>query len=527
MNYIDYLIVAGFFLTMIALGFYYKKSQVAQDYFLGGKRFGWFSLAMSAMATQLSAISFLSAPAFVGMRKGGGMQWLTYEFGVPLAMLVLIGVLAPALYRSGVVSIYAFLEGRLGRSSRLLLGAVFLVNRSFATGVTIYAVCLALSWILHLSFVVTMCSLGLVTVLYSLEGGMKAVVYSEVAQMVIKILGILTIVALGFSQIGGWDAFLASVDRTRLQVIDFSNLGFSGNEYGFLPMLIGGVFLYCSYYGTDQTQAQRILSARDETTVRKLLLFNGLVRFPITLSYCVGGLVLGAFAHKNVEFAQAIPATRPDLMIPVFMTHYLPHGIIGILVVAIIAAGMSTFSSNLNSMSAVAMEDFVTPNFSWARNNYVLCSKLLTLLAGVITMVQAMAVGGVAATVIEAINKISSLFFGPIFAMFVMAIWPRRPSAGAANIGVLAGVAANLICWLFFKNIFWFWWNALGAITAWSATLLFSFVLPRTQLMPGEGTGPDTAASQTKPRTFPLWALLLVLWFAIIVSFSLIFPHLF
>src|SRR5437016_3210214 len=121
MNVLDYSIVLIYFAAMVWLGFRFKKSKASTDYFLGGKQFGWFALCMSTMATQLSVISFVSAPAFVGLRNGGGMQWLTFEFGVPIAMIVVLVMLGPLLHRSGVVSVYAFLEQRLGVTSRVLL----------------------------------------------------------------------------------------------------------------------------------------------------------------------------------------------------------------------------------------------------------------------------------------------------------------------------------------------------------------------------------------------------------------------
>ena len=119
MNAIDYLIVIFYLALMVYLGIRFKKNSESNDYFLGGKNFGWFSLCLSTMATQLSVVSFVSAPAFVGLRQGGGMQWLTFEFGVPLAMIILIAFIAPALYKSSVVSAYAFLEKRFNTSSRL------------------------------------------------------------------------------------------------------------------------------------------------------------------------------------------------------------------------------------------------------------------------------------------------------------------------------------------------------------------------------------------------------------------------
>lgn len=514
--------VAVYFAAMILLGLRFKQSKAGSDYFLGGRSFGWFPLCMSAMATQLSVISFVSAPAFVGLRKGGGMQWLTFEFGVPLAMIVVMGFIGPALMRSGVVSVYAMLEQRFNATSRVLLSGVFLLSRGFQTSITIYAVCLILSSILHLSFWMTMFVLGGVTVVYSLEGGMKAIVYSEVAQMFIKFFGILAIIVCGLYYVGGWSGFIAHLDPARLRVVDFGNFGFDGGEFGFWPMLFGGVFLYCSYYGTDQMQAQRILSARDEPTMRRLLFFNGLFRFPVTLAYCFGGLVLGAFVRSDAGFAAKIPAAKPDLMIPIFITDYLPHGIVGLIVVAIIAAGMSAFSSALNSLSAVTMEDVVGRLTIVPKERYVYWSKAAALGWGVTTMLLASVVGKMATTVIEAINKVGSLFYGPILGMFLLALFHRRIRANAANLGLVLGVAVNFVMWLGFKNIFWFWWNAIGGLTTVGCGVLFSLAGP-----------PPAAPAEAVPSAFTPWRfatrenLILLGFFVVIVAFSVALPHLF
>jgi SSS family transporter len=519
MNAFDYSLVALYFIGMIWLGLRFKQSKAGTDYFLGGRNFGWFPLCMSAMATQLSVISFVSAPAFVGLRKGGGMQWLTFELGVPIAMMIVMACIGPTLLRSGVLSVYSLLEQRFNPTSRRLLSATFLLNRGFSTSVTIYAVCLILSSILGLSFWTTMFVLGGVTVAYSLEGGMKAIVYSEVAQMIIKVLGIILIVACGLHQVGGWSGFITHLDRSRLVAVDFDNFGFDGGEFGFWPMLLGGIFLYCSYYGTDQMQAQRI---RDEPTMRRLLFFNGVLRFPVTLAYCFGGLVLGAFAQSNATFAAKIPAGKPDLMVPVFITDYLPHGVIGILVVAIIAAGMSAYSSALNSLSAVTMEDVVSRFVNVPKERYVYWSKGAALVWGIITMLLASVVGKMATTVIEAINKVGSLFYGPILGMFVLALIYRRIKPHAANIGLVLGVLLNFTLWLGFKNVFWFWWNALGGLTTIGCGVLLSCFGGPRPLPPGDA-----------PAPLPAWRfatrenLVLTGFFAAIVAFCVALPHLF
>ncbi len=522
MNGLDYGIVVLYIVVMMALGFYFKKSKGSKDYFLGNKQFGWFSLCLSVMATQLSVISFVSAPAFVGLRAGGGMQWLTFEFGVPLAMAILIATLAPSLFRSGVVSVYSYLEKRFGRSSRNLLSFVFLASRSFGTSIGIYAVTLILSSILVLPFWQTIIIVAGITVIYSYEGGMKAIVYSEVIQMIIKFLGILIIMGYALHYVGGWDNFTQNLDRDRLQVVKFSNSGFDGTEYGFWPMLLGGIFLYISYYGVDQTQAQRILSAKDESTVKKLLLFNGLFRFPITLSYCFAGLLLGTYYKMNGDFAALIPKDKPDLMVPVFLTRYLPHGVIGIIVVSILAAAMSSFSSTLNSLSAVTMEDFVSKRKGFKPQRYVIYSKLAAMGWGVVIIFLAFHVGDIAKTVIEAINKIGSLFYGPIVTMFIIGFYFKKIPALSANAGVISGVLVNLLLWIFYKEeVFWFWWNLTGAVVTFLVAFILTYIFAIRQ--------PDTEnAAATVPVRFLSWhTFLLLSFFILIFIFCLMLPYLF
>lgn len=525
MNWIDYTLVVLYLLAMVAMGRMFKKSEAGGDYFLGGRSFGWFALCMSSMATQLSVISFVSAPAFVGLREGGGMQWLTFEFGVPIAMLVIMTIVAPALYRSRVLSIYSFLEQRFDANTRILLSVAFMFSRSFATSVTVYAVCLILSSLLHLSFAWTMAIVGLTTVVYSLEGGMKAVVYSEVVQMFIKVSGIIMIIVYALGYLGGWDVFIEHVDKSRLQAVRFDSLGLNGDEYGFFPMLLGGIFLYCSYYGTDQMQAQRILSAKDMPTVKKILLFNGLLRFPITCAYCLGGLILGTLVHMNADFAAKIPLDaagkmKTDLMVPVFIEHYLPHGVIGIIVVAIIAAAMSAYSSTLNSLSAVTMESFLNQKKDFSGSKYVLYSKLVALVWGCITMILAFFVGDIAKTVIEAINKIGSVFYGPILGIFLLAILTKKTHARAANISLIISILFNIYLWRFQPQLFWFWWNVIGCLMTIGLGVLLSRIVPAGQRPPA----PDTEIGLIPISWNIPEAYILLGFFAFILIFTIYLP---
>ena len=484
MSFIDYAIIIIYSVGLLGLGYFFKNQSDKKDFFLGGRSFGWFELGLSTMATQLSAISFISASAFVGLREGGGMQWLTFEFAVPLAMIFIMTTLIPPLYKAGIVSIYEFLEQRFSGTTRVLISIVFQFSRAFATGILIYAVALVLSTVLAIPVWQTILIAGVVTVIYSFQGGMKAVVWGDAIQMIILFIGILVCIGYGLSYIGGWEAFTDTVDKSRLDVVDFSKMGFNDDEFGFWPMLIGGLFLYISYYGTDQSQAQRALSAKNLQTMRNTMLFNGLMRFPITFCYCMMGLIIGTFALNNTEFMDKITATsegafNADLMMPVFIAEYLPTGMVGLLIVAILAAAMSSLSSAVNSLSAVTVEDIIARNRKepLTAKQQLYYSRLMTVFWGGICIILAFSAGNIAKTIIEAINKIGSVFYGPILATFLLAIMSKSSHAKGANIGLVVGVLVNLILWLFFKNIFWFWWNFIGTAVTLAVGYGFSQIL--------------------------------------------------
>ena len=301
----------------------------------------------------------------------------------------------------------------------------------------------------------------------------------------------------------GWDLVqvnggLTAFDPDRLQVIDY-NLGLNeGDEYGLFPMIIGGFFLYASYYGCDQTQAQRLLSAKDEGTTRKLLLANGLLRFPIVLVYCIMGLIIGALVSLAPDFSGEIARVtevhfpeeyaksgiKPDLMIPVFILKYLPHGVIGILMIGIMSAAMSSLSSTINSLSAVTVEDFFNRGEKkLSDSSYMRISKLSVIAWGIVCIGCAFLFGGSDSPVIEIINAIGSVFYGPVLATFVLAIFSKKVNGAGMKAGIVTAVFINLI---FSKtmqtiigfdpgfHIFWMWLNFTGFVLCVAITYMVS-----------------------------------------------------
>ncbi|MGB5418548.1 sodium:solute symporter family transporter [Algibacter sp.] len=490
MNWLDYSIVIFYIIFFLGMGFFFKDNKDSKDYFLGGKSMGWFPLSLSTMATQLSAISFISAPAFVGLKLGGGMKWLTFEFAVPLAMIFIMIVIIPPLFRSGVVSIYEFVEKRFSTSTRLILSIVFQISRALGTGVMVYTIAIILQAVLDIDFVYTILIISVITIIYSWQGGMKAVVWGDAIQMIILFAGLIICLYFGWSLLQEHGGLANGFDPERLKVIDY-NLGIGeGNEYGLLPMIIGGFFLYASYYGCDQTQAQRMLSAKDEKTIKQLLLANGLLRFPVVLIYCIMGLVIGGLITQAPGFLEEIAMTtqkyfpeefathgvKADLMIPVFIMKYLPHGLIGILMVGILSAAMSSLSSTVNSLSAVTVEDFFNRGEKkLSDKKYMLISKGSVVFWGVICIAAAFLFGGSKSAVIEIINAIGSVFYGPVLVTFFLAFFSKKVNHIGMNAAIISAVLINLV---FSKtiqelfhidlgfNIFWIWLNFTGVIIA-------------------------------------------------------------
>ncbi|MEW5822716.1 MAG: sodium:solute symporter [Cyanobacteriota bacterium] len=474
---LDWIVIIVYIGFLLYLGFYLgSKQKSTEEYFVGSRSLTWPIIGISAMATQLSAISFISAPGFVGLKEqGGGTLWLGAEFAVPIAMLILIMVVYPVFYNAKIVTIYEYLNTRFDSSTRLAISLVFQISRILATGISIYATAIVFQAAFNIHYLLTILIVSVVTIIYAATGGIKAVIYADVVQMVIIFIGIFFCAFYALNLMGGWEIFVDHLDRARLNAVDFAEWGYKGkHEYGFWPMVLGGLFLYLSYYGCDQTQSQRLISSKDMKNLNLSLLFNGLARFPMVLAYCMMGLIVGVFAFMTPEFMNEIPLAangnpRPDFMLPTFIVHYLPAGIVGLLLVAVLSAAMSSISGTLNSLSAATMKDVVIPYFKKDMKDdqaYKL-SLLFTVIWGVLCTIIALVGDKFAETAIEAINKVGSLFYGSILAVFLLGMVTKKTNAFSVKLGLILGVLFNAYLWLNVPELSWLWWNLTGfAVTA-------------------------------------------------------------
>jgi len=475
MNILDWIIVAAYMAGMVLLSALVGRSQKNErDYYLGGNRMHYWTIGLSTMATQCSTNSLLGAPAFV--IATGGLLWLQYELAVPLAMIGIMLFLLPFFRRRNVVSVYEYLEHRFGIVSRTLLSLLFQFLRAFSTGVTVYGISLVIQKLVGIPFWVAVLTLGAITVIYDFLGGIRAVVYSDVIQMIVLYVGIAVCLVYAVDLLGGWSAMWSAFPEDRAQTLDFAGHGLGdGKTFAFWPMLLGGLFLYMGYYGCDQTQVQRELSTRDVDETNMSLFLNGLLRFPLVITYCLVGVAIAAYLATHPEFITAIsdPATGTpnyNLAVPAFCLAFLPHGIIGLIIVSLFAAAMSSLDSTINSLSATTMRDVVDRFFvkgELSQASSIFWSRITTVFWGALCVLFSFFVGSISSSIIESINKIGSLINGPILATFLLATLTKRANDIGVSVGIVAGFVGNVLLWKYAPNVSWLWWNVVGcAVTA-------------------------------------------------------------
>lgn len=482
---LDWIVIFVYLAGLIGFSAWLSKRQHSRaDYYVAGRNTGAVPIAVSIMATQCSSNSILGAPAFVAFAAGGGLIWLQYELAVPLAMMLVMMFMFPLFYRLRLISVYDYLERRFDLKTRLLLSGLFQFVRAFATAVTVYSIAIVIELITGLSFFWSVVMLGVVTVVYDVLGGVRAVIYSDVIQMTILVGVLVALLAMLVSMAGGWSDMLAVFPAERLETLDFSSHGLGdGEDFAFWPMLFGGLFLYVSYYGCDQSQVQRELCAANQDEGQKALLINGLFRFPLVLLYCFVGVGIGVHAAMDESFltslGQSGGATNFNLAVPAFIIQNLPVGVVGIAMVALFAAAMSSLDSVINSLSATTMEDFVRRfhrDDAWSDTRELFFSRMLTVAWGTLTLWMAFYVGDIASTVLVAINKIGSLINGPVLAVFALGLLTKKAKGFGACLGLVAGFVLNLLFWQFVPEVSWLWWNVFGFLTTFIVGLCVSSV---------------------------------------------------
>nr|WP_286009634.1 sodium:solute symporter [Salinicola sp. S1-1-2] len=447
-----------------------KDQESTQDYFLGGRKIPGWAIGLSVMATQASAITFIGAP---GWGFEGGLERLAVFINVPLAMAVLIVVLVPIFHRAGIYSIYELLERRFGPGTRSLAALLFLVARGLATGVVLYAPALVLSVVTGWDVNLTIVLMAVIAVSYTVLGGISAVIWTDVIQMFVLWFGaILSMVLMVSSLPGGWsDVFAYGAANGSFDAIDLSLD--PTVTYSLWAGLIGGVVMHMAYFGTDQSQIQRVLTSPSIAEGQRSLLIGGYLLVPQMLLFLFIGVMLATYYQQH---GLSAPENLNELF-PRYVVEAFPIGVTGLVIAGVFAAAMSSLDSALNSLSAVTVRDFyaryLKPEAD--EHHYLKASRWATVFWGLYATLFAFFAGNLG-PVIEAVNRIGSWFYGALLGAFLLAILSHRSNGRGAATGIVLGMASVWAVSL--TEISWLYQNAVGLGVSVVAGYLVSLTAP-------------------------------------------------
>jgi solute:Na+ symporter, SSS family len=465
----DLAIVIAYLLGVTALGVWFRRGQQdARDYFLGGKSAPWWALAFSIVATETSTLTIIGTPA---LSYATNLTFIQLVFGYLVGRVLIVLLLLPGYFRGEFFTAYALIEKRFGPRMRAVAASTFLVTRAVAEGVRVSAIALVVSVVLGTSERLAVVIVIALTVLYTFEGGMKAVIWTDVAQLLLYLTGSAVTLAFLLHAIpGGWSEVTraAAVAGNKLQFLDFS---FSwAAKYTFWSGVIGGAFLTMASHGTDQTIVQRLLAARNEGDSRKALLASGgIVLFQFTLFLLVG-VLLFVFAQHS---ALLQPGERTDRILPLFLAREMPVGLAGLMLASIVAVAMSNASGSLNSLAASSILDFSAAAGHQDAKKLLSLSRWMTLVWGVVLM----ALGFVFMRwdkVLELGLTVASFPFGCLLGLFLLGTLDRRANTLGALIGMFCGLSATVAVWKW-SGVAYTWYVLVGSCV----TFLVGFIISR------------------------------------------------
>ncbi len=545
MTLLDWIVLIGFLLFVTVYGVW--KTRGTQDidgYIRAGRKSRWFTIALSIMATQASAITFLSTP---GQAYVDGMRFVQFYLGLPIAMIILSITAVPLYHKMNVYTAYEYLEKRFDLKNRALGSILFLMQRGLAAGFTIFAPSLILSVILGWDINLTIILIGTLVIVYTTTGGTKAVNQTHILQMIIITTGMFTAFIMIFSylpkNVSPVDAAYIAGKLGKLNAIDFS---FDLNDrYTFWSGIIGGTFLMLSYFGTDQSQVQRYLSGSSVAQSRFGLLTNGIVKVPMQFFILfVGAMVFVLYQfvtpplffnpvtissleksnyvtqyqqiknefdlvhsekrkklqemlvsihsgtndqteklvneiNMNQEQANNLRNKAKNLIIKAnpgadtndtnyifinYIIHFLPAGLIGLILAAIFSASMSSTSAELNALASTTLIDIYKRMIrkDAPDKHYLFVSKFATIIWGAYAITFALFANKLG-SLIEAVNILGSLVYGTILGIFLVAFYLKNVSGTPTFIAAIIAELVVLSCYLF-TTIPFLWYNVIGCL---------------------------------------------------------------
>ena len=461
MTLLDLTIIFGYLIGIVLFGAWFaRKQKTTRDYFLGDRSVPWWAVAASIVATETSTITFISVPG-IAFARGGNFQFLQLVFGYLLGRVVISWLFIPSYFRGDLMTVYQLLDRRFGGKIKVLAASLFVIMRNIADGIRLLLTAIVLAAV-YTSFqpgtnadaiiLGSVILIGLAMIIFTYFGGMEAVIWVEVIQLGIYIVGaIAAAIILIYSIDGGLSAAMATgTQYGKYSLFDFS-LDFS-KTFTFWAGLIGGCFLTMSTHGTDQYLVQRYLCTDRPKRAAAALLTSGAVVLGQFIGFLFIGVLLFAFYKPYADpgyataASAAFPFTGGDRVFPDFITRHMPPGLSGLVVAAIFAAAMS---SSLNSIAATAMNDLYKPWRSGrSDNHYLKVSHVLTLVWGVVQIVVALVLMKQNRSALDMALSVASLINGPILGVFLVGVFLKRVGQAPALIGMIVSLVIMLCVYL-------------------------------------------------------------------------------
>ncbi|MGB6430885.1 MAG: sodium:solute symporter [Candidatus Acidiferrales bacterium] len=480
---IDLGIIIAYLAGVTLLGIAFRRNQHSlRDYLLGGRTAPWWALAFSIVATETSTLTIIGTPA---LAYAGNLGFLQVVMGYLVGRVAIVLLFLPHYFRGEFFTAYQFIERRFGQEAKRAAAATFLLTRVLAEGVRVAAVGLVVSAALGTGPRASAAVVVALTLLYTFEGGMKAVIWTDVVQACLYLAGSLLAFALLLHGIpGGWSEVVrvSAVAGNKLRVFDFSfswrALGNPAKTYTFWSGVIGGGFLTMASHGTDQTIVQRLLSAKSERESKWALLASGVIIFAQFALFLLIGVML--FVRDG---APAIVAGQSyDSVFPQFIITALPVGLRGLVIASILAVAMSNLSGSLNSLAASSVLDF---RAIWAgargfggdvagadQARLLRRSRWMTVAWGAAVLALGTAHWG---PVLEAGLTIASITYGSLLGLFLLGTLDRRANQAGAILGMFAGLAALVLIHKM-KWLDWTWYVLAGALVTFAVGALASLI---------------------------------------------------
>lgn len=428
---LDVIVLILYIAAVTLWGVWLGRGQTgAKDYFLGGRNVPWGAVLFSVVATETSTLTFLSIP---GLAYATDLSFLQITLGYFLGRVVVAFLLLPAYFRGELTTAYALLEARFGLTTRRFASSIFMVTRALADGVRLFATAIPLALITAWSYPVSILVIGVLTLVYTYYGGIRAVIWMDTVQLLVYVGGAVGALFVLLARVpGGWDAVLAAADQAdKLQLFrlewDWSQ------PYTLWAGLLGGAFLSMASHGADQLIVQRLLTCRTLRQSQWALIGSGIVVIAQFALFLIIGLGLWSFYGAR-EFA------RTDEIFATFVIDQLPPGITGLVIAAIFAAAMSSLSSSVNSLASATTYDIYAPLRSPSEAQLLRAGHLFTLLWGVILVGGALLFRSRETPVVEMGLAIASFTYGGLLGGFFLAILNRRVRQRDVIIAIIVGI---------------------------------------------------------------------------------------